>query len=441
MEKIKIISSTIEGRGVGKINGKVIFLENALPGEIVEEYVVTKKKKRYDEGVSLKISNTSEWRVEPFCQHYRICGGCQWQHAKYEYQLELKKDAFKGTLDKFLKIEEIQIEDVVPSPEIFHYRNRMDFSVGKNGEIGLHPLEKFDEVFDIQECKIAPQETISLLNLFRNIIKNGFLSPYDVSKGEGNLRGILLRKCQDGLFLSPIFFRKPDSNVINTLKESVEKIENKIVFFGIIINNKKNDSLEMVDLIPLKGSPILREAIDGLVIHYHLLSFFQVNSYLLCDFVGYIASLIKKISPGKLLDLYCGCGIFALMAAKLGIKSYGIEINKNSVEFAIYNKEYNGINNVEFLCAPCEDSLNFIEKYGKECIIVDPPRPGLHKKVVNKILDVRPKYIIYVSCNPATLGRDLAIFSNRYEIISIKPFDMFPFTKHIESVSLLKQKE
>lgn len=359
---VKIEKLNHQGLGITKINGKVTFVENALPGEIIDTKIIREKKK-YNIAKNINIIEKSPNRIEPICKYYNKCGGCDFLHIKYEEELRFKKEKLKNILDKYANIN-YDIE-IVPSDKIYNYRNKITLHE-TNGVVGLLKKQS-NEIVEIEHCKLV----------------------------EENINIKLKRE------------KKP----------------------GIIRTN--------CDEIIMKEKEYLNIQIDKYIFRININSFFQINPYTYCKMFNYIKNNISKNQT--LLDLYCGVGVFSIILSDKYDKIYGIEINKDSYKNAIFNIKNNNINNVKFFLGSVENNLKKIMER-IDTIIIDPPRSGLSKSSLKQILDIRPREIIYISCDPLTLARDLKIIKDNYEIKDLKAFDMFPRTNHIESVCILIQK-
>lgn len=427
-----------DGRGITRHNGKVIFLENAIPGEIASEIIIEKRKKHFEEGVCLKHSLTSRERVPPLCKHFLVCGGCQFQHVRYHHQLHLKKEMIIDIFKKIGKIADPPVEDVTPSPQIFHYRNRMDLSVDALLNVGLHPRGSFHSVFQMDECFIGPPLMLPILTALKECLAS-ILEGYDARKHTGNWRGILLRTDDRALHLA-IILKNPPADQIKKHLEDFASSHPEIGFCGIIHNPKLNDSLLDVQLIPIKGDPILQKTLNKISYRYHFLSFFQVNYSTAELLLNEVTGIIRDLNPREVLDLYCGCGFFSLACAAEGLSVTGMDIDPFAIQMAEENAKANSIQNVKFILAPSEKAINILPDSSFKCVILDPPRTGISKQVIKFLKQRAPQYLIYVSCNPVTLARDIALLKDNYHLVKIQPVDMFPLTRHVECVTLLERK-
>ena len=377
-------------KGITKLNGKIVFVKNALPGEIIKIKII-KEKKKYIEASVQEYIKTSTERIVPKCKYFGICGGCDIMHLDYSNQLKYKQEKIQNIINKYLN-KKIKINDIVYDNDI-NYRNKVKFQVNK--KIGLYKSESY-EVIPIDNCLIANKKINECIQ---------YLNKLDLSC----VNGITCKTAQDKLMISI---------------ESNEYIDTSALFGianSIYINNKH-----------IYGDTKIEEKLGNYSFYISPNAFFQVNKNVCIKLYNKIKEYVG--SNHNILDLYCGCGSIGIYVSENN-NILGIEINEEAIKNANENKKINNLNNVKFICADSSIKTNF----NPDIIIVDPPRNGLNRKTINNIVEVKPKMIIYVSCNPITLVRDLNLF-NPYDIIEITPFDMFPNTKHVECVCLLKLK-
>ena len=376
-------------RGIAKINGKIVFVKNALPNEVVE-IKIDKEKKKYIEASVLKYIKTSDERIKPKCKYFSSCGGCDIMHLSYKNQLKYKQEKIENIINKYFK-NNIKINDIIYDNNL-NYRNKVKFQVNKT--IGLYKNETY-EVIPIDQCLIA-----------NDIINKSipFLNKLDLK----NISSITCRTAMDKLMIS-----------IESRKDV--KIDNLLdIADSIYINNKH-----------IYGDKKLIEQLGEYKYVISEKSFFQVNKNICIKLYDEIK---KHVGTNKnILDLYCGCGSIGIYVNKNN-KVLGIEINESAINDAEENKKINNLKNIDFICADSSIKTEF----KPDIVIVDPPRSGLNKKTIDNILKLKPNKIIYVSCNPMTLVRDLNKFDS-YNILELTPFDMFPNTKHVEIVTILEK--
>lgn len=388
------------GRGIGRINNKITFVENALKDEIVDIKIL-KESKKYNEAIVKSYNTKSKSRVTPKCKYYNICGGCNISHLKEEEQEGFKDSKINELLNRNLNIECL---DKIEYNKFYNYRNKIVLHI-KEDKLGLYK-NKSNELIEIDECLLVDDKINRLIKELKKIIKN-----------EKNLK-------------------KATIKLGNTTNEVMLILEGKIKDYSELLN--KVDVLIINDKVVSKKDYIL-SIIGNKKYKISKNSFFQVNQVITEKIYNEIRSNIEKINPKNVLDLYCGTGTIGIYIADLVKNVIGIEVIKDAVLDANFNKELNNINNISFILGKVEDKIKDI-KDNIDLIIVDPPRSGLDKKVIPVINKLKAKNIIYVSCNPITLVRDLKLLKDNYNIEYIKPYDMFPNTYHVESVVILERK-
>lgn len=396
---IKIDTLDHYGRGIGKINNKIIFVDNALPGEIIEPIIV-KEKKNYVEGYVKNYIKKSEKRIKEKCIYFNSCGGCDLLHLEYKNQLEFKMEKVKNIVSKYLN-KNIKINEIIKSDNEFNYRNKITLKV--NNKIGFFE-KRSNNIVEINECKLA-------LPIINNAIK--YLKKLDLS----HINSITLRTNSKDLMIIIEADKDIDINYIKPIAYSIYIKRNNV--YNLVYGEKY--LLEYVDNYKFLVSPD---------------SFFQIN-------LNVCAKLYKKIKDytryaHNILDLYCGTGTIGIYA-HTNNNLLGVEVNKYAIKDANKNMKLNNITNAKFICGKSEEIINKI-KLSPDVIIVDPPRGGMDKKAIRYILNSNASKIIYVSCDPMTLVRDLKMLSDNYKIIEITPFDMFPNTYHVENVCLMEKK-
>ena len=384
---VKIENLDHFGRGIAKVNNMPIFVENSLIGEEVE-VIVTKEKKNYMEGIVNKYIKTSPIRVVNKCPYYDNCGGCDLLHLSYEEQLKYKDNKVKEVIKKFSGLE--CVNSIVGSKQ-FNYRNKVTLQVNK--EIGYFK-KKTNDIIKIDKCLLVDDKINKIIAELKNV---------DVSK-------------------------------INKIVIRVTNLESMVVFYGNITNkiNLDVDTI-IVNNKVIKGNGYIKENINGLNFIISPTSFFQVNNI---GMINIYNKVLDYIDGGNVLDLYCGTGTIGIYISKKANKVLGIELNKEAVKDALFNKKINNINNIDFISGDVGIILSK-NNFKADIVIVDPPRAGLDSNSINNIIKIKPNKIIYVSCDPVTLARDLNILKEHYDVLEITPFDMFSNTYHVECVCLL----
>jgi len=458
--QVRIESLAFEGKGIARIDGKVVFVRNAVPGDLVE-IQLTKNKKDYAEAKLIKILEPSPNRISAQCLHFGVCGGCSFQNLPYQVQLEWKEKIVSEALQKIGKLDEINLKKTIPSPLEFRYRNKVEFSFGSNFTnpidantnpnavsnenlvLGFHIPERFDKIVDIQNCLLLLENGNLILNIIRQKAKGLTLPAYNLRKHTGFLRNLIIR------------YSFSSNEILVNLITTTPQHPNEMFFIDWYANDFPNNNLANHILHTIndsfsptatgavriiKGTGFLYENLNGVRYRISPFSFFQVNPLQAENLVKKVIELSEP--KDKIIwDLYSGAGTFSLPLARESKFVFGIESNSEAVEDARLNAELNQIDNVVFYAKDLHSKditkeLLKLEKPGT--VVIDPPRTGLHKNLLKALLNILPQRIVYVSCNPATLARDLFELKNFYKVKEIQPVDMFPQTYHIETVSFLE---
>lgn len=442
--EIEATDLTIEGKAVGRVDGMAVFVDGLLPGERGRARVA-KTAKNYAEAELLERLNDSPDRVLPPCPYFGVCGGCQLQHSSYIGQLNYKNTRVQGCMHRIAKIsDDVVLNFPLPARQHFGYRNKAALPIvqGENGiEIGYYK-QKSHELIDIKKCALLPEEMNDAITLVRDWANEYGLTAYCEQTGKGLLRHLVLRYSAAGEMMVGLVI---NGDQLPYAKELIRNLRiNLPEVYSVLVNKNTERSAQILgsETQAIFGSERILEEIAGLSFDISLNTFLQVNhdqTELLYQTVFKLA----RILPGEVVaDLYCGAGTMSLYAAKLGAKVYGIEIVPQAVADAKANAEKNGLERAEFYCADCADGFAQIaDKAGKiDVVIVDPPRRGLDQKVIEDIAAYTPGRVVYVSCDPATLARDLALFRQKgYAPRFIQPVDMFPQTTHVETAVLLRK--
>lgn len=434
---VDIVDSGIDGEGIAKIDGQIVFVPFAIVGEKVEILIISVKSK-YAIGKVIDIIVPSEIRCEPKCPYFKKCGGCDMQHIVYNEQLKIKKNSLITTLRRVGNIEN-DVMDIVPCDNEYYYRNKIALPiVEQNGKtiIGMYRPNSHS-VVEIEDCFIQMPFVKDLLDITKQFIVENKLNGYDEQKRTGDIRHLVARYNENKLLVTLVVTRRDIPNLeiyYNMLKTKFDDAG-----LSININNKNTNVILSNETIHLYGASELEIKENG--IHYSVPndSFLQVNNDIRNKIYNYVLNNIS--SSDIIVDLYSGAGVLTSMLSKKAKHVYGIEIVESAVNSANNLMKANGINNVTNICGDANIELEKITKQlnGNYTIVVDPPRKGLGEDVVNQLCNLTPQKIVYISCNPATLSRDLKGLSNKYEILSITPFDMFPQTKHLETVVVLNK--
>ncbi len=466
LENLEIQNVEIHGNGVARQNGKVVFVENALPGEVVDATVFQKKK-----GVAFArttaIHKPSTDRRAPFCSHYGTCGGCTWQNVTYEKQLEFKRQFVDDAFRRIGKLDVAEIPQALGCGSETHYRNKLEFTFSnkrwltekphpdplhleresgrhhfpENPGLGFHKPGLFDKVVDIDKCWLQREPSDRIKNALREFALKENIPFFDLRKQEGVLRNLIIRTSKLGETLVIVCFFKNEyvELVMNFLKKDFPEITS----LNYVINTKQNDSIFDQEVICYNGQEFIKEKLGDLYFHIGPKSFFQVNVPQAQRLFDKAVEFAELKGNGTVYDLYCGIGSISLYLSKHCKNVIGVEQLNEAVEDAKKNAALNNITNCEFYAGDVINILNneLVNTHGKpEVIFIDPPRSGAHAKLIQTLLEIEPEKIVYVSCNPVTQARDLALLADKYTITHVQPVDMFPQTYHIENVAGLLKK-
>lgn len=444
---LKIEDITTEGEGVSKFNNAVIFIDKAIPEDYVKARVISKKKNYYKAEI-IDIVSSSLYRQEPICKHFGLCGGCKWLHFKYEHLIKYKEKQVYDQLERIGNLSLSEKNKIIPSDNIYYYRNKLEFTFysefsennSHNNVVGFHLPKHFDKVIDISQCFLQPEPSNSIRNFIKQWSKENNLTYYNPRLHTGTLRNLIIRNNSSNEFMVILVVTEFDK-IFNTLSNILFNKFTEIKSIYYIKNLKKNSSLQNTEVIKFEGEEYITEKINDIEFKIRPLSFFQVNINQTAKIYSKIEDFVKQNKHKLIYDLYCGVGTISLCIAKHTNKVIGIDNSEMAILDAKVNADQNSIENAEFFCGDILKTFNneFLKNYGKpDIIITDPPRSGMHKKVTLLINELKPEYVIYLSCNPATQARDINLLSN-YKAIFIQPYDMFPFTSHTENLVILER--
>lgn len=457
---VDVLDAGAKGVSVAKApDGKVIFIPNVVPGDVVDIQTF-KKRKAYYEGKAIHFHEYSADRVIPQCQHFGACGGCKWQNMQYEKQLFYKNREVFNHLKRIGKVELPEFEPIKGSEKQFYYRNKMEFSFSnarwiteeesKSGEeidnrnaLGFHIPRMWDKILDINHCHLQEDPSNMIRNSVREFAIKHDLAFFNPREHSGLLRTLMIRTASTGEIMVLIQFF--DNN-----KEERELILNHLAeqFPGItslqyVVNQKANDTLYDQDIKLFKGRDYILEQMEGLSFSINAKSFYQTNSDQAYELYSITRDFAGLTGEELVYDLYTGTGTIAQFVSRKAKKVVGVEAVPEAIADAKENARRNNITNCEFFVGDMKDVFNaeFIETHGyPDVIITDPPRDGMHKDVVAEILRIAPQKVVYVSCNSATQARDLALMDEVYKVTRVRPVDMFPQTHHVENVVLLEKR-
>lgn len=462
IHQLKIEDYAAEGKSIARLDGKVVFIDGGVPGDVADIWI-TKSKKDWAEGRIDRLINPSKQRIDSFCEHFGICGGCKWQMLPYEQQLIYKQKEIEDNLTRIGKINIPTIQLIIGSTKTQYYRNKLEFTFSEwryktrvelqqedgldakkeLGALGFHVPKIFDKVIDIETCYLQPAPSNDLRNAVRAFAHQHQLSFYNVRLHTGWLRNMMIRTCTTGEWMVNMVLAYEDEIIQKKLLDFIIQQFPTITSLYFTINGKLNDSL--YDLIPqlYYGKPYIQEKLDHFIFNISPKSFFQTNTKQAENLYRVTRNFAELTGKEIVYDLYCGTGSIGLFVSPMAAKIIGIETVNDAVKDAQLNATINNIQHAHFITGDvvkiCTD--DFFIQHGKPSVIItDPPRAGMHEKLVRKLLDIQAPIIVYVSCNTATQARDLQLLNEKYTVAKVQPVDMFPHTHHIENVVQLRIK-
>ncbi|MFD1629436.1 23S rRNA (uracil(1939)-C(5))-methyltransferase RlmD [Pseudopedobacter beijingensis] len=459
LEELHVFDIAEEGKGVARHEDLVVFIEKAIPGDVVDA-AVYKKKKKFAEAKIHALKVFSEDRQDPFCTHFGVCGGCKWQHMSYTAQLKYKQKSVSDALQRLGGIDVSGVEDILPSSETSYYRNKLEYTFSNKrwltdediasgldkemNALGFHVPLRFDKILDIEHCYLQADPSNTIRNSIRDFALEHHISFYDLRAHEGALRNLIIRTSSTGEIMVIVVFAYPEEGQIELLMSYVEKTFPQITSLLYIVNQKKNDTIFDQEVNVYRGEPFIFEEMEGLKFRIGPKSFYQTNSLQAYELYKITRDFAGLSGNELVYDLYTGTGTIANFVARSTKEVVGVEYVPSAIEDAKINSQINNIHNTKFYAGDMKDVLNadFIAEHGKpDVVITDPPRAGMHADVVARLVEMEADKIVYVSCNAATQARDLALLTDKYDVVRIKPVDMFPHTQHVENVVLLKLKK
>jgi 23S rRNA (uracil1939-C5)-methyltransferase len=460
LEKVTITDIGSEGNALARVNNQVVFVPMLIPGDVVD-IRVRKKRKTYLEGSVVRFHEYSADREKPVCRHFGVCGGCRWQHLPYNLQLHYKEKQVVDNLTRIGKVGLPFISPIIGSSEVFFYRNKLEYTFSdkrwltkeemnsdddfeNEDALGFHIPGLFDKVLDIRECHLQPEPSNVIRDSVRRYAHKNCFRFFNFRQQSGFLRNLVIRNSSDGKFMVIVVFSHDEPERRNGLLDYLSSEFPVITSLFYVINSKKNDSLADQEPVLYKGEDYLIEELDGLKFRIGPKSFFQTNTKQALKLYRTAAEMAGLKGNEVVYDLYTGTGTIANFIASKAYKVIGIEYVDEAIRDARINSDMNKITNTEFITGDIKNVLSgeFIKKHGSpDVIITDPPRAGMHKDVIEKIIEANPLRIVYVSCNAATQARDIQLFSEIFKVTGVQPVDMFPQTHHVESVILLQRKK
>jgi 23S rRNA (uracil1939-C5)-methyltransferase len=459
-DTVKVLDAGAKGVSVGKApDGKVIFISNVVPGDVVDVQTF-KKRKAYYEGKAINFHEYSEHRIDPICEHFGVCGGCKWQNMKYEQQLFYKNNEVYNNLKRIGKIDMPDFEPILGSTKQFFYRNKMEFGFSNarwmteaeiksednfddKNALGFHIPKMWDKILDITKCHLQEDPSNAIRNEIRSFAIANNLPFFNPRNHQGLLRTLMIRTASTGEIMVLIQFFEEDKTqrelILNHLSEKFPNITS----LQYVINGKPNDTIYDQNVLLFKGRAYILEEMEGLQFSINAKSFYQTNSEQAYELYKITRDFAGLTGNELVYDLYTGTGTIAQFVSKNAKKVIGVEAVPEAIADAKENAKRNKIDNCEFFVGDMKHVFNdqFIKEHGHpDVIITDPPRDGMHADVVKQILNIAPQKIVYVSCNSATQARDLALMDEIYKVTRVRPVDMFPQTHHVENVVLLEKR-
>ncbi len=458
LEHIRIEEMVAEGKCLARHNNMVIFVGGVAPGDVVD-LRITRKKKSFMEGQAIRFHEYSEQRVQPFCEHFGICGGCKWQHIGYDTQLLYKQKQVKDNLERIGKVALPEFDPILGSAEDRYYRNKLEFTFSGNGwltneqiqsgqeferrALGFHIPGRFDKILDIQHCYLQPDPSNAIRLAVRDYARANNFEFYDAVRQEGFVRNLIIRTANTGELMVILLVKYDDQEAILGIMKHLEINFPEITSLQYVVNTKMNDTFHDMEVVCYKGLPYIHEEMEGIRFRVGPKSFYQTNADQAYELYRITREFAGLTGNELVYDLYTGAGTIANFVAKQSREVIGIEYVPSAIEDAKINSQINNISNTTFYAGDMKDILSdeLIAQHGRpDVVITDPPRAGMHPDVVEKLLQVHPDRIVYVSCNPATQARDLELMSEKYDVARVQPVDMFPQTHHVENIVLLTAK-
>lgn len=459
-ENIEVVDAGAKGKTIAKApDGRVIFLSNTVPGDVVDIQTL-KKRKAYFEGKAIAFHSYSDKRTEPKCQHFGTCGGCKWQDMGYEHQLYYKQKEVENNLRRIGHLELPETMPILGSANEYFYRNKMEFSFsdsrwltldeinsdidfGDKNALGFHIPGMWDKILDVKKCWLQADPSNDIRNAVKKFAVDNNLEFFNTRNQTGFLRTMMIRTSSTGDIMVMLQFFKEDKDNREHLLDFIAENFPQITSLQYVINSKANDTIYDQEVICYKGQDHIFEDMEGLRFKINAKSFYQTNSQQAYELYKVTRDFADLKGDELVYDLYTGTGTIAQFVAKQAKRVVGVEAVPDAITAAKENAQLNGIENVEFYVGDMKNVFNdeFINQHGHpDVIITDPPRDGMHKDVVEQILNIAPNKVVYVSCNSATQARDLQLMDAMYKVIKVQPVDMFPQTHHVENVVLLEKR-
>lgn len=459
LENVEIKDAGSEGKAVARVDNMVIFVPFVVPGDVIDIQVI-KRKRNYMEGKAVKMHKPSPLRITPRCEHFGVCGGCRWQNLPYDQQLHYKQQQVKDSFERIGKLSTETMLPILGSEKDYEYRNKLEFTFSNrrwlnDGELrkeedvnmdgmGFHLPGIFDRIIDLHHCYLQPSPSNEIRQALRQYTAEQHLPYYDNRKHEGLMRNLIIRTANSGDVMVIVVFARNKPDKINPLMDFLKESFPQITSLFYVVNTKLNATISDQETVLWSGEPFIMEHMEDLRFKVGPQSFYQTNAEQAYKLYSVARKFAALTGTETVYDLYCGAGTISNFVAHQAREVVGIEYVESAIDDARENSKINNLTNTHFVAGDMakvfDDAL--IEQYGKpDVVITDPPRAGMHPKVVERLLALQPQRIVYVSCNPATQARDIAMLGADYEIAAIQPVDMFPQTQHVENVALLIRRQ
>lgn len=454
--EVEIENLAFGGRGIARVEGMVVFVEGAVPGDLVRAKVF-KKKRQFAEARTIEVLRPAEKRIEPKCGYFGTCGGCKWQFLDYSDQLEYKTSQVKDSFEHIGMLDQVKVLDALGSPDIFNYRNKMEFSftgskwltpleledksIDKKEGVGLHVPGTFSKIVDIKNCLIQPEKADEILDCIRSFMLESEHAVYDGKTHEGFWRFVMIRHSVglDSFMINIVTGYEEDEELTKLSDILTEKFPEIVSIVNNVSGKKANIARGDYEKT-IYGKNYIIEKLGDYSFYVSANSFFQTNTKGAKQLYDVVKDFADLKGDEYVMDLYTGTGSIALYISAYAKKVLGVEIVESAIKDAEKNCSLNNVDNCSFMIGDLKDVIQDLNEV-PDLIICDPPRIGLHKDVVEKMLELAPKKIVYVSCNPATMARDIGLLSKKYNVEKVQPVDMFPHTHHIEAVARLDLKK
>ncbi len=460
IENFEITAVAAEGMSLGRWNDLVVFIPYGAPGDIADVQIL-RKKHSYCEGQIARLISPSALRVKPICEHFGVCGGCKWQHLPYESQLQYKRAQVVDALQRIAKVELPEINPIIGSASTLYYRNKMEYTfsckswltreqllsgeeIDDRNALGFHIPGGFDKVLDIKHCHLQSPLGDEIRLFLRSLAVERGYSFYDIRANVGLMRTVMIRTASTGEVMVVVVFGEDNRAAINDVMSALHDRFPMVTSLMYVVNLKVNDSLGDQTVVPYSGREYIEEEMEGLHFRVGPKSFYQTNSAQARELYKVARRMAALNGKELVYDLYTGTGTIANFVARDCRHVIGIEYVPEAIEDAKLNSRVNNISNTTFIAGDMKDVLTreFIARHGTpDVMIIDPPRAGMHPDVVNVVLASAPRVVVYVSCNPATQARDIALLDAKYRVTEVQPVDMFPHTHHVENVVKLELRD